>query len=72
MSLSLESQSKVRQKAREIVKQPGVFYTLKEFFLYLSIYKKDVNLQLVALNPTALTTGTGQVIADVPATVYVV
>lgn len=72
MALSLESQGRVRQKAREFIKNPGVFYTLKAFFLYLSIYKKNVDgLQLVVLDPTALTTAGGQVLADVPATVYV-
>jgi len=74
MALSLQSQGLVRQKAREIIKQTAVFYTLKAFFLYLSQAKKNLDLQLVPLNPAdpGLVAATGQVVADVPATLFVV
>ncbi|MCA1841307.1 MAG: hypothetical protein LC723_13455 [Actinobacteria bacterium] len=72
MALSLESQGRVRQKAREFIKQPGIFYTLKAVFLYLSIYNKNSDLQLVVLDPATIRGTNGQVVADAPARVYAV
>ena len=72
MALSLESAGKVRQKTRSLTLDPSVFLALKGFFAYWASNKGNADLQFVPVSDTQLTTAGGTVLADVPATVYVV
>ena len=71
MALSLESAAKVRQKTRQLSRNPAVFYALKSFFAYHSQRGND-DLQLVFLDDADLTGTDGVVAADAACTLYFV
>jgi hypothetical protein len=72
MALALQNAGIVRQKTRAITLDPSVFYTLKSFFLYWATNKGNADLQLFPVGDADATTAGGAVIADAPASVYVV
>jgi hypothetical protein len=67
MALALEGANKVRQKTRAITLKPGVFYTLKAFFLDLATNKNSPDLEF-----KVLTSGANATVADAPCRVYAV
>lgn len=72
MALTVESAGRVRQKAREQVKSPAIYGALKNFFLYLSQYKKDADLAFAPFTSTTIDDSGGQVLIDAACTLYVV
>lgn len=72
MALTTESAGRVRQKVREAVKSPAIYGALKNLFLYLSIYKKGVDLAFLPFTGTSADDATGQVLVDAACTLYAV
>lgn len=71
MPLSLESANKVRQKTRDITRDPLVFYALKAFF-HRHAQKGNADIQLVYLADADITGTDGVIAADAACVVYVV
>lgn len=75
MALTLESANKVRQKSRLLwVRNPGVFYAVKTWFLYHATNNGNPDLQFVAIDGNTSSSDGGnsasQVLADAPCKVY--
>lgn len=76
MALTLESAGRVRQKARLLwLRNPGVFYAVKTWFLYHATNNGNPDLQFVAIDGNTNASDGGntasQVLADAPCKVYV-
>lgn len=72
MALTTESAGRVRQKAREAIKSPAIYGALKNFFQYLSIYRKGTDLAFLPFTGTSADDAGGQVLVDAACTLYVV
>jgi len=70
MALTVESAGKVRQKAREFSKSPGIFYMLKQLFLYLAANKGNPDLAFLPIDATSVDDAGGQVLVDAACIVY--
>lgn len=72
MALTVESATKVRQKTRMAVRNPGIFYALKALFLHLACNKGNPDLFFATITGTTVDDAGGQVLVDAPCTLYAV
>ena len=70
MALTVESAGKVRQKCKEFSKSPGIFYMLKQLFLYLAANKGNPDLAFLPITATSVDDAGGQVLVDAACTLY--
>ena len=72
MALTTESAGLVRQRSREFSKSPGIFYMLKQLFLYLAANKGNPDLAFLPITSTSIDNAGGQVLVDAACVVYAV
>ena len=72
MALTVEAAGKVRQRARETTRNPGIYHILKAFFLNHAANKKNADLYLAPILSTSIDDAGGQVLVDAACTLYAV